>query len=348
MRVVEADAIRQTVQHNCDISDARHAADAPLCVYLLRMRELYRWHVGAAATAPLDRRATADWIHQHERHWSAIEEQTYRPVVIGGARHDPFDDEAINHALDPLGLVYCAGLGSRGKPVFCLAELHRIEELDGCRLYVAGREIARELSSPPAMARGRSIHVRRESLRRVLWERVAEWQGSRRANAMSRALRWYDFDGDSGGALERMTDHELESVILHEIGEVVAGQLIGERWERMLEDVLGSPAEPVARAVRDNLADCVSALPAMLSQGDESSLHLYFASLSPYRRRLFPALAGAYDAWVAGDGLVPMKRVVRHGGRHWLDTAGHMLSAWQRGPAACAGEIADLAERHTL
>ena len=31
------------VQRNCHISDARHAGDYTLCIYLLKMREYFRW-----------------------------------------------------------------------------------------------------------------------------------------------------------------------------------------------------------------------------------------------------------------------------------------------------------------
>ena len=33
----------ETVQHNCDIVDARHGDEYGMCTYLLKMRELYRW-----------------------------------------------------------------------------------------------------------------------------------------------------------------------------------------------------------------------------------------------------------------------------------------------------------------
>ncbi|HSP01523.1 MAG TPA: hypothetical protein VLN90_08695, partial [Thioalkalivibrio sp.] len=35
--------LRQSVQRNCDIADARHAGNDTLCTYLLKMREFYRW-----------------------------------------------------------------------------------------------------------------------------------------------------------------------------------------------------------------------------------------------------------------------------------------------------------------
>ena len=35
--------LTKTVQKNCHIADASHAGDYTLCIYLLKMRELYRW-----------------------------------------------------------------------------------------------------------------------------------------------------------------------------------------------------------------------------------------------------------------------------------------------------------------
>ena len=35
--------LAETVQRNCDISDARHAGEYGLCTFLLKMREYYRW-----------------------------------------------------------------------------------------------------------------------------------------------------------------------------------------------------------------------------------------------------------------------------------------------------------------
>ena len=35
--------LASVVQHNCDVSDARHAGDYGMCSFLLKMREYYRW-----------------------------------------------------------------------------------------------------------------------------------------------------------------------------------------------------------------------------------------------------------------------------------------------------------------
>ena len=61
----------------------------------------------------------------------------------------------------------------------------------------------------------------------MLWERLEEWRWNRPANAMQHALACYDFDNDPDAALEAMTDNELNTAMLHEIGEVQAGKLLG-------------------------------------------------------------------------------------------------------------------------
>ncbi len=43
--------LARAVQTNCDIADAHHAADMTLCVYLLQMREYFRWERRAALDA---------------------------------------------------------------------------------------------------------------------------------------------------------------------------------------------------------------------------------------------------------------------------------------------------------
>ncbi len=39
-------ALIGAVQMNCHIADARHATDLSLCIYLLQMREFFRWEQG--------------------------------------------------------------------------------------------------------------------------------------------------------------------------------------------------------------------------------------------------------------------------------------------------------------
>ncbi len=318
------------VQRNCDVSDAHFAGDYTLCVYLLKMREFYRWSKGLPLGDSIASDAVGRWVEQREACWEDLEDQDYLPVTVDGIDFPALESEAVNARLLPQGYVYGAGLGRFAKPYFFLAELLNQEPLQGYTVLVAGREYARELAAPPAMAQGRNIFIRRECLRRMLWENVDEWRWRKRENAMARAIGCYDFDRDLEQALESMTQNELETVILHEIGEVVAGELLGHAWNDMLLTVSRTSAEMLARAVRDLLADCLSSLPALLDEENQASLHYYFANFSPVRKDLFPSLEHAYQTWLNDRSLRPLKAAVRDGKSHWLAVAGQIVDAYDR------------------
>ena len=50
---VDCAALTAAVQHNCNIADARFARNHVMCIYLIKMREFYRWEHGVPLTAPL-------------------------------------------------------------------------------------------------------------------------------------------------------------------------------------------------------------------------------------------------------------------------------------------------------
>jgi DNA topoisomerase IA len=52
------------------------------------------------------------------------------------------------------------------------------------------------------MTLGASIFLRRESLRRLLWEKLESWRWSRPDNALGRAFACYDFEGDLEESLD--------------------------------------------------------------------------------------------------------------------------------------------------
>ena len=319
-----------SVQQNCDISDARHAGDYTLCIYLLKMREYYRWSEKIPFTDIIGSSEVGLWVEQKEAYWESLLDRDYATMTINGCGHQPFETEAINSYLLQQGYVYGGGIGRFSKPYFFLAELQNTEATHGYTAYVSGRELARELIAPPAMTQGDNIFIRRESLRRLLWEKVEEWRWQKRENAMARAVKYYDFDSDMNQALERMTENEIETLILHEIGEVVAGQLIGGTWNDMLLTVTCTGAEMFVRAVRDLLADCLTSLPALLNENNQASLHFYFANLSPLRKELFPALETAYQRWLNSDDTRLLKTAVREGKAHWLSVADEIMDTYNR------------------
>lgn len=336
------------VQHNCHISDAQHARNYSLCIYLLKMREYFRWEMGYGYDARLPEKQLGDWLVERERLWGDLEEQDYHPIELHTAQFAPFEPEALNDRLLPDGLVYSGGYGGLSKPHFFLAELHRVEERHGRRILVTGKEYARDLTAPPAMTLGDEVYVRRESLRRMLWEKIEEWRWRRRENAMARAIAFYPVDSALESALDSMTTTETEAVILHELGETEAGILFGPAWEQMLNALWHTRAELTARAVRDHLADCLVTLPTLLEEERIASLHFYFANLSGMRQALFPSLQVAYRQWLEQDSLALLRETISRGREHWLRAGTRLLQAYGGQDDGAAERLDMLQEELTL
>jgi len=337
------DRLVEAVQANCHITDARHARNMTMCTYLLAMRELYRWELGAAPTANLPQADVGPWIARREASWAAFEEAEYRGLPLDGGVVDPFDVEAVNRSLIPCNLVYGAGIGRFGKPQFFLGDLAREEWRDGVRILIARREYARDLAPAPAALRQDTIYVRIESLRQALWERAEAWDHRRAHGALECALNAHGFHSDPAAALASMVEAETETLILHEVGEHAAGVSLSLAWERMLDGFVERRAELLARAVRDHLADCTVTLPALVARGASASIHFWFAGLEGLRRELFPRVCCAYDCWRRGDDGHALVAAAADGTVHWkrvcdtvLALAGHGGSDAERNIAALA------------
>jgi hypothetical protein len=331
-----------TVQQNCHITDARHARNMTLCSYLLEMREYYRWEQRLSPSEPPSRVEVSRWLASREALWNDLEECEFSPLAIEGQLIDPFAVDAINRALLPHGLVYGAGVGRFHKPHFFLAELARQEVRDGVSILVSGREYARDLTAAPAALRQGIVYLRQEALERWLWEKAEAWND--KPGAFKRAFDCYGLAEDPASAIARMIEGESETLILHELGEHAAGELLGADWEEMLASFSGRRAEVLARAVRDNLADCLVTLPALLSR--EASLHFWFANLDGMRRALFPTLASAYALWREEGRSDAIASACAAGSRHWAEAGLHLVSLYRQGGAEA--RIAALAEAVTL
>lgn len=336
---MDLSSLSATVQRNCHISDALHARNYTLCTYLLKMREFYRWEQGYPFNVSLPKEQLGDWITEREALWEQLEANSFEPLRLGQREIDPFETATINHELTAQGLVYSGGYGGYAAPHFFLADLLRAEQREGLPVLIAGREHARDMAAPPAMLLDGTLFIRRESMRRMLWEKIEEWRWKKHQDAMARAMAHYAFDTDFEQALEQMTDNEVESALLHEIGEWRAEQRLGEDWPVLLMAVSGTRAELVARAARDHLADCFSTLPALLDRGDEAGLHFFFANFRGMRRALFPELTEAYHHWVEGGGLEKLHMAAREGAGRWLKTAHRLVELHRQHPENCAAEI---------
>lgn len=315
-----------TVQRNCHISDARHAAEYTLCVFLLKMREFYRWEHDLPLSLTLAKEAVGEWLQQREQLWEGLESSSFDSLPLDTGSSDPFDSEIVNRELIPQGYVYSGGYGQFHKPCFFLGSLARVEQHDGCTVYVSSCEYARELSAPPALSQGRTIYIRLESVRRYLWEKIEEANWSHNRDTINRALSAYGFADDTDAALARMTDTESRTMILHELGEVRAGERLGPRWEEMLNALSHPHAEIMTRAVRDILADHLVTLPALIEQENWASLHFYFANFSGMRRHLYPELLTAYQRAAESRSTGPLGQRVAEDTSRWLSCAQSMTA----------------------
>jgi hypothetical protein len=320
------DRLIDAVRRNCDIADARHGREATLCTYLLQMREFYCWEHELPLAAQPPRDDLARWLSARETAWNELEDREYEALPLGARRYYPFDAAALNRGLLPHKLVYGAGYGRFHRPHFFLAALERRETRDGIEVLVSGCEYARDLAAVPAALQGNTITVRREVLRRGLWDKVEFWRSRRSDGALARAIAAWGAEADDDTGFERMVAAETETLILHELGEARAGGLLGERWGEMLAELSERRTELLLRAVRDNLADCLSTLPALLEREARASIHFYFSQFDGLRRELFPALVAAYRDWRESGAASALRQAVERGAAHWASVARELLA----------------------
>lgn len=334
--------LRAVVQRNCHVSDALYARNYSLCTYLLKMREYYRWEKGYALGAALPGEEVGNWVEQREQFWETLKTEGYTCLPVRAECYNPFNSAVINRLLVPEGLVYSGGYGRFGKPHFFLGDLLRLERQGELTIYVSAGEYARDLTAPPAMMQDKSIFIRRESLRRSIWEMVEEWQWRRRPGPMAQVVEHYGFESDPDGAIDRMTDNEIVTVVLHEEGEAMAGEILGESWHDMLFAIADSKAELIARAVRDHLADCLSTLPGLLEMECPACIHFYFANLRAIRRELFPRALVAYERWFSDGSLESLRALLPEAREHWASVATAMLALHTSGGEELQQSIEDL------
>lgn len=326
MPAFDLDAIVGAVRQNCHISDAQHAGDLTMCTFLLKMRELYRWENAIPLTREMPRSEVGDWMNARGSLWDGLEATPYVPIPLPGQAVDPFESGRINAALLGDGYVYSGGYGRRCKPHFFLGELLRREQRHGFDIYVSGRELARDLEAPPGMYLDRTLFIRTEALRRWLWEKYEEWRWNKKNEAMGRTVAAYPFADAPEAALDAMTATELESVILHELGEARVGEDLGTAWEDLLATTMGGRAEIIVRAVRDLYADCRSSLPGLVERGDAAAIHFFFANFVGMRRRLAPDLFMAYERWLASGDLQAIEEAAERGLARWRTVTGELLA----------------------
>ena len=338
----------ETVQKNCNIADARHAGDFTLCVYLLKMREMYRWEQGISFNEVIGVDDVGDWLTEREGLWDDLEALDYVPLEIEGESYDAFDNEKINAVLNPQGFIYSAGLGIRCRPHFFIAKLEDHHQRNGVDVFISGAEYARDMAAPPAMMQDGLIFIRHESLRRMLWEKVEEWRMSPIDSPLGRAVDAYDFEGDTETALDKMAKVESALIIEHELGEVLAGELLGEQWNEMLNTLPRSTAEIMLRAIRDHLADALTTLEQMVAKNNPASIHFYFGGMTVMRKKIAPKLIASYEAWHESGDLKNITDIIEPSRKHWEQLANQCLQIFADKGVDATDDIESLVEENYL
>lgn len=346
--MLDLQSLTQNIQHNCHISDAQFAGNYTLCIFLLKMRGYYRWEKGIPLSQPLPRSEIGDWLTAREEYWEDLQELPLSPLTLNNQSFDPFDSESINEILNPHGYVYSGGLGIFQKPYFFLGRLEKKEVHDGVTHLISAEEYARDMVAPPAMLLGKTVFIRKESLRNVIWERIDEWRiKNNHDTPMARALACYDFEARHSeqmeSILDEMAENELKVVLLHETGEAQARLLLGTQWEDLLHALPRSNAEFITRAIRDNLADCLTTLPTLIETENTASLHYYFANFNGMRKELFPEALEAYQSWIDSGSLSALDKACKHGQQRWENIAEKILSLYQNHANNLANDIETLA-----
>jgi len=279
----------QSVQHNCAISDARFARDYSLCIYLLRMREFFRWKNKINLGAPVCGESLGSWVSDTEAHWDDIEETDYVPLMIDDVAIDPFDTTAVNNKLTDRGLIYTAGIGRLGQPHFVLARLQNRTITDDVLCIECGEELARDTITLPAMAQNGTVIIRHESVTHLLWQMVDEWSVKKPAGPMARVVEHYSIDLSSQQLEQKITAaaKDLSDLMrYHEFGEIAAGDRIGEGFAELTMALQGKRGEMQVRAVRDLLADSLRTWPFIEREQSSHHLDFWLAGLTGYREVL--------------------------------------------------------------
>lgn len=337
------------VQQNCDIADAHHASDFSLCVYLLKMREYYRWETGKAYSDELSKNNISQWLCHKETAWESLEEMDLQTIEINDTQYDPYDADQINSEILKHQYIYSSGLGINCRPHFFLGALLEHIEVDGHSIYISGKELARDLPAPPAFSVDNTIFIRKESVKRMIWEKIDEWKLETNHNtAFQKVFSRYDTDKELDNSLNTICNNEIGSMILHEQGEIHAQKILGSDWQKMLADLPRSPAHFMVRAVRDHIADCYKTLPELFRQQKHESIHFYFGNFNSIRKKIFPVLIDYYKQWIESKNPEPFLDLLSKAYLHWCTLAQEIINCWKQFGTNSAPYIEDLVKQKSL
>jgi len=293
----------ESIQYNCDISDARDHGVYSMCSMVLKLRNLYKWEQGVEPWDEPEPGDLLDWIEQKENYWADIAGEPYRPLMVKSRERSPYDLEAVNGSLVNRRILYGAGYGRSLKAIFFLARELGRRSVEDCPVVLLGEEKAREMASPFAMVQDGVIIIRRESLRFFFWDQAQELRSSCRSS-LRYAYNHYGLLQDGSldserfkAKLDTIVDEEMDLFIYHEVGEMLQTTLNTETLQALIGHFPGSVMEFVCRALKDVLADTHprGILSLVIREQRGSTLGFYVGFLDGLREKLFPEMAEGWQ-----------------------------------------------------
>jgi hypothetical protein len=329
--------ITRQVQHNCDVSDARHAGTYSICGLALRLRDLYKWDQGLPPWKEHEAGQVLEWIGRREALWESLSEAEFQPLTVDGREFEVFDSQAINTVLVPQGLFYGAGYAHSLKPTFFLAEVDGHDTLHGRTVWRLGRELARDLLTLSAFSQDDQVVLRTEAARMYLWDEIAYITGSRRP-ALAFALAACCNLPDAGAnGIRRHLDTILgvcqATYIRHELGELEDAVFDRATWRQMLSDFPHTPVELLIRALKDLLADTgpLGPLAYFCSRRDKAGLGFYMAFSDGLAPLLFGELKTGFARFMQNGDWKEIDRAARQVRRKAVAYARQVMAIYAAG-----------------
>lgn len=337
--------LTQQIKLNCTISDAHFWGYYSICGLLLRLRELYRNEQSLMPWDEIPKADISDWIASTEAQWKALEHHPLRPLQIGDSLYDPFDVDGLNDLLSGKGLVYGGGYGRFNKPTFFLARLLSSTERGDYRIYYAGTELCRDLSTSVAMLQGRCIFMRLDSLKMLLWDKLQELHSRKFGGLLKEAFASYGIEGPSlspenlSAKIDSLASRLSDLFILHEMGEAFEDEYADE-WLSILGHNQERATEFYVRGIKDLLADTSEKGPLkwITDSMDIPLLNFYMVFMDGIRKEIFPEMVAAFQNFMENGGKWSLIEHARMKGYEKArELRGHVLRLWREGKGDTLG-----------
>ncbi len=300
----------EDIQHNCNISDARDHGIYSMCTMVLKLRNLFKWEKDIEPWQEPEPGDLLDWIETKENYWESLANEQFRQLGINGKTYSPIESDVINAVFRKDKLIYGAGYGRSMKAIFFVAEELEQRRVEGLPVSIMGRESAKEMASPFAMAQDGAVYIRRESLRYFLWDQIQELRSSCRSS-FRHGLKLYGLltDGQLDQAkfkekLDYIVEQEMDIFIYHEVGELLQEILDSATLQKIITTFPSTVIELVCRSIKDVLADThpKGLITHIIQQRQQTSLSFYVGFLDGMRKELFPEIFQAWSQFIeTGD-----------------------------------------------